>query len=255
MRGWVFGLLLAALAARSDAKLHTEYVDYQAGGVQLRGYLAWDDGARGQRPAVLVVHEWWGLTEHPRRSAERLAGLGYVAFALDMYGGAKTAANPDEAGKLASAVRSDPAAAAERFEAALALVRANPNVDGKRVAAIGFCFGGTVALDMARRGVDLSGVVSFHGGLATQHPAPKGGVKARVLALHGADDPLVPPAQVQAFEQEMREAGADWQLKAYGGAEHAFTNPAANSPGVRYNERAARRSWEDMKLFLRECFG
>jgi dienelactone hydrolase/peroxiredoxin len=252
-----FVLAAAAMLAATSvtAKVVTKTVEYKDGDTTLEGYLAYDDALDGKRPGVVIVHEWWGLGKHPKHSAERLAGLGYVGFALDMYGKGKVTDNPRQAGQWAGAFRSDPALAKRRFEAGLKVLQEHERVDTSRIAAIGYCFGGGMCLEMARMGVDLVGVVSFHGGLKSAVPEKdRQPIEAKILVCHGADDPNVPPAEVAAFEKEMREADADWQLIAYGGAVHSFTNPEANRPTARYNEKAARRSWEAMKQFLGEVF-
>ena len=249
---------LAAAATAATADVRGRAVEYKDGAVVLEGYLATDSARQGKRPAVLVVHEWWGVTAHPKRSAERLAAMGYVAFALDMYGKGKVAADAAEAGRMAGAVRGNPEIVRSRVRAALEVLRRDETVDPDRIAIIGYCFGGTVALEAARMGEPFVGVVSFHGGLASSVPAEQRKLTAKVLVLHGADDPAVPPAQVAAFEDEMRAAKADWQLVKYGGALHAFTNPEAGGPGnttSRYDPAAARRSWRHMADFLAECFG
>jgi dienelactone hydrolase len=235
--------------------MKTETVGYRHGTVDLEGYVAYPDGD-GRRPGVLVVHEWWGQNAYVRKRADMLAGLGYVGFAVDLFGKGKTAATTDEADKLYQAVMGDRRVAQGRIQAALDLIRANPAVDPARLVCLGYCMGGTVALDLARSGADLRGAVSFHGALATPTPAGKGAVRCPVLVLHGADDPMVTPDQVQTFRDEMRAAGADWQFHEYGGAQHAFTNPAANLPkvGILYNAAADARSWEVMKTFLSEVF-
>ena len=237
------------------AEVRTTAVEYKHGDTVLEGLLAWDDALPGKRPGVLVVHEWWGRNDYINSRAEKLAALGYVAFALDMYGKGVVAKDPKEAGALAGKIRGDGALMRERATAGLEVLRRDERVDPTKIAAIGYCFGGTVALELARSGAELAGVVSFHGGLATKAPAEKGKVKAKVLVLHGADDPHVPVADVTAFEEEMRAAGVDWQVVSYGGAVHAFTNPAAGSDpskGAAYNEAADRRSWEAMQAFFRE---
>jgi dienelactone hydrolase len=233
----------------------TEVVEYRDGTAELQGFVAYPDGA-GRRPGVLVVHEWWGHGPYVRKRAEMLAGLGYVGFAVDLFGKGVTAKTPDEAGKLAGAVLKDRRVARGRIGAALDLLRKNPAADPAKVACIGYCMGGTVALELARSGADIRGAVSFHGALATPTMTKKGDVKCPVLVLHGADDPQIPSEQVAAFRDEMRAAGADWQFHEYGGAQHAFTNPDANLPklGIVYNATADRRSWEEMKLFLAEVF-
>ncbi|MBI2923675.1 MAG: dienelactone hydrolase family protein [Planctomycetes bacterium] len=237
------------------AEIRTSTVEYKHGDAVLEGLFAWDDAIQGRRPGVLVVHEWWGRNDYVKSRAEKLAALGYVAFALDMYGKGLVATDPKEAGALAGKVRGDSALMRERAAAGLEDLRKDERVDATKIAAIGYCFGGTVALELARSGAELAGVVSFHGGLGTKAPAEKGRVKAKVLVLHGADDPHVPVAEVTKFEEEMRAAGVDWQVVSYGGAVHAFTNPGAgNDPlkGAAYHESADQRSWEAMRAFFNE---
>lgn len=250
-------MLLCLSAVPGRAALKTEPVEYKQGDTVLKGYLAYDDAWAEKHPGVLVVHEWWGLNDYPKARASQLVGLGYVAFALDMYGEGKNTTDPKEAAALSGSVLKKPEVARARFLAALDVLRRNPLVDPARIAAIGYCFGGTTVLEMARSGVDLAGVVSFHGGLSALNPDAPLAIKARILACHGGDDPLVPPKDVQAFQDEMRKAKADWQLNIYGGAKHAFTNPAADTFGMEalaYSERADRRSWVALKSFLDEAF-
>ncbi len=244
-----------AFPGGAAAAVRTETVAYRAGDTALQGFVAWDDAVAGPRPGVVVVHEWYGLNDFARAKAQELARLGYVALAADMYGGGKVAADAREAAALSGAVKGDRPLMRARVAAAVAALRSRPECDATRVAAIGFCFGGTTVLELARSGADVAGVVSFHGGLGTPLPAGKGEVKARVLVLHGAADPHVPPEEVQAFTKEMEESGADWQLVSYGHAVHSFTNPAAGddpSRGAAYDAKAAARSWEQMQLFFRE---
>ena len=245
----------AALCECRQAGLHTEPIEYKHGDVVLEGYLAYDDSTQDKRPGVLVVHEWTGHNPYVRKRAEQLAGLGYVAFALDMYGKGVQAKDAKEAAQLASTYKNDRKLMRARANAGLDVLRKQPLVDTERLAAIGYCFGGTTVLELARGGADLAGVVSFHGDLATPTPEDARNIKGKVLALHGADDPFVPPAVVAAFEEEMRKGGVDWQLVKYGGAVHSFTNPGAgndNSRGAAYNEKADHRSWEAMKVFFAE---
>lgn len=251
-------LILAPIAAL--AGVVGEAVEYRSGDTILKGYLAYDDNITGKRPGVLVVHEWWGHNEYARRRARMLAGLGYTALALDMYGDGKTAGHPDDAGKFAAAVRNNMPEAEARFRAALDLLRGHKSVDAGHIAAIGYCFGGGIVLEMARRGLDLDGVVSFHGSLGTAEPAKKGSVKARILVLNGADDPFATSEQISAFKSEMEQAGADFGFINYPGAMHAFTNPAADDFGKRfgmplaYNAEADRQSWAEMQRFLKQLF-
>ena len=250
-------VLLAMLLGNANAALKSEVVEYRHGDTVLEGYLAYDDAIPGKRPGILVVHEWWGQKSYERKRADQLARLGFVAFALDMYGKGKVTREVKEAMQWSGAFKDDRKFGRARADAGLEVLKRHPLVDGKRIAAIGYCFGGTVVLEMARGGADLAGVASFHGGLDTPAPAEAGKVKAKVLVLQGGDDPFVPQAQLNAFEEEMRKAGADWQVHVYGGAVHSFTNPESGGhglKGVAYNERADRRSWEEMKVFLAEIF-
>lgn len=259
MRKWL-AILALCLPVGLQAAVIGEEVTYSSGDTEFQGYLAYDDAVQDKRPGVLVVHEWWGHNDYVRERARMLAKLGYTALALDMYGEGKQAAHPDDAGKFASAVRSNMAEAEQRFRAALALLRIHPTVDAEQVAAIGYCFGGGIVLEMARRGVDLDGVVSFHGSLGTAEPAKKGDIKARILVLNGADDPFVKPDQIAAFESEMEKAGADYTFISYPGAKHAFTNPQADKFGeefgmpLAYNAEADKQSWAEMKRFFNELF-
>lgn len=248
-------LLLAAGTASAAVK--TQTIDYEHGVVKLQGFLAYDDAQSGLRPAVLVTHDWTGHNEYARRRAVQLAELGYVGFALDMYGQGVLLKDPQQASAKASTFKKDRHLTRVRMNAALAVVRQQPMVDPKRVAVMGYCFGGLCALELARSGAEIVGCVSFHGDLSSPHPEDARNVKCPVLALHGADDPHVPPDQVAAFEDEMRKTGVDWQLVAYGNAVHSFTNPAAGndkSRGNAYDAKADARSWEELKRFLAEVF-
>ncbi len=252
--------LIAVTAAVARAEIVTEVVPYTVGGTTLTGYLAYDDGVTGSRPGVLVVHEWWGHNAYARRRAELLAGLGYTAFALDMYGEGKVTDHPSQAGAFAREALADLGVAEARFAAALDLLRGHPTVDAARVAAIGYCFGGGVVLHAARTGTDLDAVVSFHGSLAPKAPAAPGAVSAEILVLTGADDPLVPLTQVDAFRAEMTTAGADVEIVSYPGVVHSFTNPDATAIGerfgmpVRYDAAADADSWQRMQALFDRLF-
>jgi dienelactone hydrolase len=244
----------------AQAAIKGEEVEYKAGSTVHKGYLVYDDAVTGKRPGVLVVHEWWGHNEHARHSARKLAEAGYVALALDMYGDGKRADHPDQAGKFAGEVGKNLPLMKSRFGAGMKLLRKQAQVDGKRVAAIGYCFGGSVVLQMAREGENLRGVASFHGGLATEHPAKPGKVKARVLVLNGADDLMVPAEQIAAFKKEMESARADYKFVNYPGAKHSFTNPDADANGAKfnlplaYNAQADQESWAELQSFLKDVF-
>ncbi len=259
-------LMLLPCAAAADSTpadaVTTRTVAYQAGATTLKGYLALPAGpAAGPRPAVLVVPEWWGLNDYARRRTRELAQLGYVGFAVDMYGDGRTTTDPKQAAAWAGQIRSDRHLMLARIQAALDSVRKLsgeipgeiPGVDPQRLAIIGYCFGGGVALETARSGADIRAVISFHGSLATQHPAQPGTLKASILVCNGAEDASVSPQAITDFTNEMRHAGADWEFIQFGQAVHAFTNPDADKvglPNVRYNKLADARSWAAMKFFL-----
>jgi dienelactone hydrolase len=252
-------IILAALffSISAEASVKTKIVEYRQGATILEGYLAWDDANSAKRPGVLIVHEWTGINDHMKQRAEMLAKLGYVAFAADIYGkGIRPVAQP-EAAKTAGIYKDDRPLLRARVRAGLVELKKQKFVDPQRIAAIGYCFGGTAVLELARDGADIQGVVTFHGGLSTPTPQDAKNIKAKVLALHGADDPFVKADEVAAFQDEMRKGGVDWQFISYGNAVHSFTNKEAgsdNSKGAAYNEKADRRSWEAMKAFFAEIF-
>ena len=234
--------------------ISTRTIAYQHDGVLLQAVLAWDDSILAPRPAVMVAPAWAGRDEFAINKARALAGLGYVGFALDLYGNGKVGSGPEENAKLMGPFMEDRVLLQGRMNAALEAVRQQPEVDTGRVAAIGFCFGGLCVLDLARSGADLNGVVSFHGLFVPPGNTSPNKITAKVLALHGYDDPMVTPEQVLGLADELTQAGADWQIHAYGGTVHAFTNPLANDPGFGtvYKEAADRRSWQSMGNFLEE---
>ena len=256
----MLSLAFCAGSAAAKPMVEGKDVQYSADGVVLKGYLAYDKNVKGKRPAVLVVHEWWGLNDYARKRANMLAELGYTALAVDMYGSGKTASHPDDAQKFSSAVMNDFPVARARFWAGVDFLKKQPSVDPVRIAAIGYCFGGGVVLNMARQGVDLKGVASFHGSLSAVQPATPGSVKAKVLVLHGADDKFTTPEQIEMFKKEMKDAGADFRFIAYPGAIHSFTNPDADDLGKKfnlplaYNAEADKKSWDELKKFLAAIF-
>ena len=233
--------------------MNTETVNYQAKNIDLKGYVAFPDVDNA--PLVLIAHTWAGKDEFVHQKAEELAALGYVGFAVDMYGNGKVGADTAENESLMTPLVSDRDMLKDRIVSALNFGKSLLGVDSSRVAAIGYCFGGLVVLDLARSGEDLSGVVSFHGLLMPSDISEKG-IKAKVLVLHGERDPMVPLDMVDTFQKEMTEAEADWQLHSYGGTYHAFTNPDANDPnlGTQFNKSANDRSWQSMKNFFAEIF-
>ena len=236
-------------------------VDYTSlDGVVLKGYLAYDPSLKGKRPGVLVVHEWWGHNDYVRKRARLLATMGYTALAVDMYGDGKEALHPDDAGKFAGQISADQDLGRARFLSAMKILQAHDTVDPSRIAAIGYCFGGSIVLSMARAGFDLKGVASFHGGLASSKPDKPGKIKARVLVAHGALDALVPDEDVERFKAQMRGEGADMRFISYKDALHSFTNPAADEYAKKfnlplgYNKEADVSSWQELKKFLSSIF-
>jgi dienelactone hydrolase len=253
----VFALCAVVVAATAQARIVTRSVPYKEGATELIGYRAYDD-AKASTPGVLIVHQWMGLTDYERGRARQLAELGYTAFCADIYGQGKNAQDMKEAAALAGRFKGDRQLFRARLNAGLAELRASPKVDPHRCAAIGYCFGGTGVLELARSGADVAGVVSFHGGLDSPNPADGKNIKAKVLILHGADDPYSSKADIAALEKELKDGGVDYQLVFYSGAVHAFTQPmAGNDPskGAAYNERADKRSWRAMLDFFHELFG
>lgn len=239
------------------AAIKTETIEYNEGDTPLEGVLIYDDSIMNKRPGILIAHQWKGLTDYEKKRGEMLAKLGYVAFAADIYGKGTRPKDVQEAGQFATKYKNDRALLRRRVNAAFEQLKKSRFVDPQKTAAIGYCFGGTTVLELARSGADIDGVVSFHGALATPTADDAKNIKGKVLALHGADDPYVPAAEVQGFEEEMRKAKVDWQLVAYGNSVHSFTDWNAgndNSKGAAYNEKADKRSWEDMKDFFSELF-
>ena len=250
-------IVILAMAFQAQAQLHRETVEYKQDTTNLEGYLVYDQAIKGVRPGVIVIHEWNGLGDYVKMRADSLAKLGYVAFGIDIYGKGVRPTTPDEMAKQAGFYRSDRALMRARANAGLEEFRKNKLVDPKKIAVIGYCFGGGVALELARSGADIAGVVSFHGNLDTPNPQDAKNIKCRILALHGGSDPYVKRENVNAFWDEMTNAGVDWQLIVYSQAVHGFTNPAnGNDPskGAAYNEKADHRSWDEMRRFFDDIF-
>jgi dienelactone hydrolase len=242
---------------KSGMSIRERDLEYRDGELVCRGELAWDEGKPGRRPGVLVVHEGGGINEHPKQRAALLAELGYVALACDMYGGGQSVSDRARRSELMGELRSDPSKLCRRAQAGLDALAAQAQVDPGKLGAIGFCFGGMTVLELARSGAPIAGVVSFHGILDAGRPAEPGGVKARVLVLHGSADPFAPLAKVTAFSEEMERAQANWQVNIYGGAQHGFTRVDAaqlGMAGVAYHAEADRRSWQAMQSFFIDAF-
>lgn len=239
--------------------IKSESVGYGNDSAKLTGFVAYDSASDAKRPVVLVVHEWWGLNDYVKSRVKQLAELGYLAIAVDMYGDGKMGNNPEEAGKLAMPFYQNPVLAKSRFDAALTKIKTYSQADTSKIAAIGYCFGGGMVLNVARMGEPLNGVVSFHGSLLGT-PADKNLLKAKILVCHGADDQFVKPEEVAAFKKQMDSIGADYTFKQYAGATHAFSNPAATEWGqkfkipIAYNAAADTASWAEMKDFFGKIF-
>lgn len=258
MKTPAFTLALLALGASAFGAIKTETVEYKDGTTVLEGFVAYDDANDKPRPGVLVIHDWTGLQDYAKRRTTMLAELGYVAFAADVYGKGVRPTDPKDASAEASKYRNDPALFHRRLTLALDALKQNPRVDKSKLAALGYCFGGQAAIEIARSGAELKGVVSFHGALKPLTPIAAGGVKAKILVCHGADDPFVKPLEVDAFKAEMEKAKADMKFVAYPGAVHSFTKKeAGNDPskGQAYNEKADLDSWAEMRKFFGEIFG
>lgn len=258
-------VLLAALfssfwASLAHSELKSQEIHYSESGTEFHGYLAWDDANKKPRPGVLVVHEWWGHNAYARKRADMLASLGYVALAVDMYGNGEHTMDPDHAKHMMQAATADPAITMKRFVAALDTLKAQPQTDKRKLAAIGYCFGGGVVLNMARAGIDLAGVVSFHGSLATSTPAVAGNTKARVLVYNGADDSFTTPEQIASFKQEMDTVKVNYSFINLPHARHGFSNPDATDIGsklkmnIAYDAEADKQSWTGMQDFFKQIF-
>ncbi len=260
----IFGLLLLTLTIglimQAQSTIQGKEISYQgADGVTLKGYVAYDAAIKGKRPAIVVIHEWWGCNAYVRKRADMLAALGYIAIAADMYGEGKQGSTPKEAGELATPFYSDPQLAKSRIEAAVNKIKEYPQTDAKQMACIGYCFGGSMSLIAAKLGMDFKAVVSFHGGLAGL-PAEAGVIKGKILVCHGAADKFVSDEEVKTFRDNLDAIKADYKFIAYPDALHAFSNPLATENGkkfnipIAYNEAADKKSWEDMKAFFKTIF-
>ena len=254
----IFPFIALGLVVSAAAAIKTEVVEYKDGDTVLEGFVAYDDTKAGRRPGVLVVHDWTGLGDYAKRRAKMLAELGYVALAADIYGKGVRPSDPADAAKEAGKYKADLPLLRRRVTLGFDELLKRPEVDAQKTAAIGYCFGGTTVLELARSGAPVKGVVSFHGGLGSSMPASEGSIKGTVLVCHGADDPYVKPAEQAAFKEEMAKAKVKYEFISYPGAVHSFTKPEAgndNSKGNAYNEPADRKSWADMQAFFKRIFG
>jgi dienelactone hydrolase len=250
-------LLCLGFPQYGEAKVQSTVVPYTYEETAFEGFLAWDDSVKGKRPGILVVHEWWGLNDYARSRAEQLAGLGYVAFAVDMYGKGKVTTHPEEAGEWAKLTTANIGVWLGRAQAGLQRLQADPNVDPTRLGAIGYCFGGATVMQLVYNGAPVKGVVSFHGSLPLPSHANPVHNSAKVLIAHGASDPFLTSSHVEQFKAALDTAGIDWQMLIYGGAQHSFTNPSADQyglKGAKYHKQADQRSWISMKQFFGELF-
>src|SRR5580692_5130820 len=255
MKNLFCSVLVLLCVIKAQGAIHTETVEYKQGDTTLEGYLAYDDSISGKRPGVLIIHQWMGLTDYEKMRARMLAEMGFVAFCADIYGKGIRPTSVKDAGAQAGKYKGNRELLRARVSAGLDALKQNELVDTSHVAAIGYCFGGTTVLELARSGADLSGVVSFHGHLATAAPAQPGAVKTRILVCAGADDPFVPLDQIEAFEHEMDAAAVHWEGNVYSGAKRSFTNPGADQfrvPGLAYNREADLSSWDAMQVFFKE---
>jgi dienelactone hydrolase len=256
--------MLAAIAAMSilsgaaRAAIKSEPVEYRVGETTFKSLIVYDDTATGKRPGIAVYPEWWGLDDYAKHRAQMLAELGYVAIAVDLFGDGQTTSDPAQAGKWAGALKADRKVLRERANAGLEQLKRNPHVDASKLGAIGYCFGGTTAIELGRSGADVKAIVTFHAGLDSPTPADGKNIKGTLLVCHGGDDAFETLKDIEAFKQEMRENHVDWEMNVYGGAVHSFSNPSADKhgiPGIAYNAKADHRSWQAMRTAFEEAFG
>jgi len=256
-RIWIILAALLLWGSVAQAAVVTRTIPYRQGGVDLQGFLAYDNALQGKRPGVLVVHEWWGLNDYARKRAEQLASLGYVAFALDMYGKGKVTDHPKQAQEFMTRVTENVESWRKRALAGLEILKKQPNTDPRRIAAIGYCFGGSTVQQLAYSGADIKGIVSFHGSLVLPPASAASQVKAKILICHGAADPFTKPELLLKYIAAMNASQIDWQMVIFGHAKHSFTNPGADKygmPQLGYNREADLRSWRYMRQFFDEIF-
>lgn len=257
-RSLVFGSVLMVVAASAQAAVQSKPINYKVGDLECHGVLFWDDAVEGTRPGVLVVHEWWGLDKYAKHRAEMLAKLGYVAFAADMYGEGKSTTHPMDAKEMAGNVRKNVDEWRKRGVAALDVLKSQPQCDKSKLAAIGYCFGGSTCQLLAFSGVDLKAIASFHGGLVQPTPEQAKASKAELLICNGADDKFIPEASIKSFKESLDKGGAKYEFVNYPGAVHSFTVPEADSHGIdgmKYNKEADEKSWDAMKKLFKEKLG
>ncbi len=250
----LFAATMISAGCKEKSKLMGP-IDYKEGETQLQGYMATPKDVKGKVAGILIIHEWWGHTEYVQKRARMLAELGYVAFAMDMYGKGIIAKDHETAGKLSSGYFKDPALRTRRLNAALEQLRNHPNVDAEKIAVIGYCFGGAVAIEMAKEAMPVKAIVSFHGMLNPPKPEAAANIKAKMLIHHGADDGFIKPEAVEGFQQALEDAGVDFEFVSHPGAVHGFTRASAgsdNSTGIAYNEAADKKSWQSMKDFFKK---
>ena len=257
MKQLAIGIIALMLTTTARAEIKTQDIKYKAGEQTMKGFLAWDDAITEKRPGVIVVPEWWGLTDYPKNRAKQLAELGYVALAIDMYGDGKATDDPKQAGEWAGGVKSDKAIEVARLEAAINQLKNHKSVDSEKIGAIGYCFGGTMVLELGRASAPIHAIVGFHAGLINQSPGDEANITGKVLECVGVNDPIVSASQRATFEDEMNAAGVDWQMLLHSGAGHSFTNRAMDGsrPGFVYHEASDRRSWQAMINLFDEVFG
>jgi dienelactone hydrolase len=259
MKYAVWAMLCAMLLpALASAAIKTDEVTYAVGDVHLKSTVVYDDAGTDKKPGIVVFPEWWGMNDYVKHRAHMLAELGYVAIAADLFGDGKVTDDPKEAGTWAGALKSNRVELRARCNAALDQLRKNSRVDPSKLGAVGYCFGGTSAIELARSGADIRAVVTFHAGLDSPDPAVGKNIKAKILVCHGGDDVFSPEKDIDAFKQEMRQNKVDWQMNVYGNAVHSFSNPGADKhgiPGIAYNAEADHRSWAAMQVFFNDAFG
>jgi dienelactone hydrolase len=257
LRGMI-AMAVVFVAGAAQAAVVTKVVEYEHEGTKLKGYLAYDDATKDKRPGVLVVHEWWGLDDYARTRAQQLAELGYVAFAADMYGEGKTVNHPDDARKMATTVRENIKAWRGRAEAGLKQLTSQPNVDATKIAAIGYCFGGSTCLQLAYSGADLKAVATFHAALPTPTADEAKAIKPKIYVAHGADDAFIPEKAITGFKEALDAAKAKYTFESFPGVVHSFTVPGADKhmiKGMKYDKTADEKSWKEMKALFKDALG